>query len=277
MLRIVIALLLAVLFVTPGLNRKEVSGAPVPPSIMTVIVSFSGLIVFNPILAGGYEAGVLIEGIAPGHHLEVRDVKGDKVKLDTLTKGETWSLSITNSSTGVTATRIKPDLKDRKKDDWEGQYDSRWLIDLYNDLHPDLPLEVEPGRLNPIIRLKDGVLYSRYKTDFMQRVKGVAKGKAKAKAKQKRAGEEYGFFAENAALKLEVPQGEKLVLEKEGPGTKRTIYEWPYVYRPEPFEIWIKNIRDPKRPHSDKSDFRLYYKIFKKEVPEALQYDFYIK
>jgi hypothetical protein len=111
----------------------------------------------------------------------------------------------------------------------------------------------------------------------MQRVKGVAKGKAKAKAKQKRAGEEYGFFAENAALKLEVPQGEKLVLEKEGPGTKRTIYEWPYVYRPEPFEIWIKNIRDPKRPHSDKSDFRLYYKIFKKEVPEALQYDFYIK
>jgi hypothetical protein len=269
MLRIIVALLVAASFVTSGLAGKEVGGAPAQSlrTAMIVKVSFGGLMVFNPSLSGGYEVGVLVnrKDVAPGHKLRVLDVRGKDVPLGPLGDSETWSFSITNSSPGVQSTTIKPGQTERKTDDWEGQYDLRWMIDLHA-LHPDVALQLESGRLNPIIRLKEGTLYSRYKTEFMQSVQG-------------KTVKDLGFFTETAALRLEIPPGEKLVLSREdSAGKETTIYELPYAESPEDSEVWVKNIRDSKDPHSDESDFRLYYNIFKAgTVPAPLQYDFQLK
>jgi hypothetical protein len=145
------------------------------------------------------------------------------------------------------------------RDSTVGQYDLDWMIDL-NRLHS---AEVPRGftyrrdRVYPFIHLKEGVLYSRFKTEYMKRQLGAGRL------------EPFGFFTETIALDLEIPDGESLVLRPEGGGETKVLLR----YQPDhpTHQVEIKNTRDTA--HADyPSDFRRYYDLFNETI--SAQYDF---
>lgn len=236
---------------------------------MQVIISFGGLMAFIPDHSSHHyeNVAILTPASAPGHVFGV-SVDGVPQTLPEHKSRNNWSLAVTGRSAGVRRLEVGHDLT-RMSDDGvvgvgpppppgTGQYDMGWMVDL-SDYHSGLKLR--PDAVNPIIELQDGVLYSLYKTDQME--KRIGSGRFS----------DFGFMTETVGLSVEVRERETLVLKDNG--TNLPIFSLPYDSVPV-HEVTIKNIRVPN-PHPERSDFRCYYQIFDNDIGEQYQHDFQIK
>lgn len=256
MFRVMISMLLIASFVIADRSRKDDNSAPSQTTTarsMHVTVSFNGLMAFHP-TGSGYDVGILINrrDVAHDHVFKV-SVDGES-KPFTLSPGASWSLSVTNSSTGVKPNEVGHNSSQRYPDSSAGQYDLSWIIDM-DKLHSGLTLKA--GLLNPIIHLTDGVFFTRNKTEDMERWKGGAKDV------------DFGFFAETVALDIEIQNGQELVLADDKSGST-PVFRIPYGLGPPIHEVAITNSPDILPQHSD---FPLYYNIISNINPRD-QYDF---
>ncbi|MFY9554266.1 MAG: hypothetical protein WAV47_06045 [Blastocatellia bacterium] len=246
MFRLLIAILIAFSFVVSNFDPANATGSAFQGKrSMHITVSLDGLMVIDP-NGSVYDVGVLIPSIADGHSLKVL-VDGVRKSYTRLMPGDTWTLGVEGSSRpGVVPANLGHDK--RRMDDnsnaqgqntSKGQYDFDWIID-FDDLHRGLT--IRPDLLTPIIHVTEGIIYSRYKTDFMKTKRGAG----------------FGFFTETVALDLQIDPGQVLVLTSDR--THEVIFRVPYSATEPSHEVGIENTRD--HPHEE-SDFPIYYLLFK--------------
>jgi hypothetical protein len=223
---------------------------------MRVTVSFGGLMVFQP-EEGGYSISV---AKAKEHTLKALVDDEDKTP-DISSDATSWFLEVTGySTTSVSTIEVGHD-RTRYPDSVVGQYDLSWMINL-NQIHyqdgdyPSGGFTINRGMVNPIIHLRDGVLYSRLKTEDMDRKHGSE------------AYNPFGLFTETVGLDLEIPEGGALVLRPES-GDPYPLLK--YLAGPQPtHEVQIKNTRPGHEEY--RSDFQQYYGLLNQSV--SAKYDF---
>ncbi|MFY9554267.1 MAG: hypothetical protein WAV20_09525 [Blastocatellia bacterium] len=249
MLRILIITLLAIASFGFGLNPEHVSGSPAksaPERSMHVTVSFAGLMVFHG-EASYYDVGILVDP----HHTFAVTVDGVPIPLGRISPGETWTLAVAGSTPDTTAAERGHTA--RYPDSPTGLYDLSWMVD-FDALHKGF--KVRENVLYPIIRLNNGVVYSRTKTEYMERFKGG------------RFDRDFGFLTETVALDVIVPPRQSLTLKKDGGG--EIFPPLDNIPGQPVHEVVIGNSRHDSSP---RSDFRLYYKLFS-GIARADEYDF---
>jgi len=229
-----------------------------------VTIMFEGLMVFHR-EAGGYELGILQD--APGHSftINIESNPGGRRMVDVdhfKTLGNNWSLELRGTSR-VELANIRLRSKGhsgRLDDNWKGQSDFGWIMDMESaELH-GRALTLIPGRLAPIIHLRNGELYTKFKADKLERRQGTGEFSA------------FGFVAEVVALDIYIQRGEDLVLKVADSAKAGEIFSLPY----DPllsYRVGITNVPIHREQRSgEQSHFHLYYRLFS-DVPNEERFE----
>jgi hypothetical protein len=249
-------------------NDQE-SGPGTPPP-RTVEITFDGLMVFHK-SGNYYEVGIPDNAAIheTGHQfsIAVTPDPGTRPKLDkarlTYLKGlgNNWLLEVDGSSQGnrqgITEKEKGHDHK-RLTDSEEGQWDFSWMMDLESREFHGHKLDLIPGNLRPIIHLSTGDLYTKYKSEKLRRQHG-----------EKAQFTDFGFVTETVGLKIELQDGEYVVLRVSGEG------EDGEAFRVNSGVVAIENSSNHLSAASTgPSHFQLYYGLFSDKTK---RFDFALK
>ena len=260
---------LAILFscTKPQPSQTERSVAPAelaPATTNTVVVAFSGLMVFHKETGrAGYEVGILVPKVSGGHRLSVF-CNGHSAKCNgheiPLSDGKDWSLTVTNWQPPA-AFQSPVEIghgNTRLQDNLDGKRDFSWIVDLESPEFHGRELTLKKGLLSPIIHLPNIRLYTEYKSIDLKRWQGPSNATAKP----------FGYIAETISMTIELQPGQDVVLKD---NTKnQEILRLAYDPSGAQQRVDIQNVMDPP-PQA--SDFRLYYNIFD-GVSDAEKFDF---
>ncbi len=235
-----------------------------------VTVTFEGLMVFHDEKGGGYELGILQD--APDHKFTIKvepAPRGRSVAdVDRFKKlGNSWLLEVRGSSGELRTRSVSLREKGhsgRLTDSLRGQSDFSWIMDLESSELHSRALNLVPDKLGPIIHLRNGDLYTKYKADLLERKQGVGEFSP------------FGFVAETVALEIHIQRGERLVLKVANAGKEGEIFELSYdplvSYRVAIANTPIRRTQEPGEP----SHFHLYYDLFS-DVSAEEEYEIRVK
>jgi len=214
-----------------------------------------------------YEVGIAVKSVAINHKFAIKDKKGDDIKTEEqlkalIDKGNSWRLEVINGS-GAISRDIRPveiGHQDRMRDNPSGQLDFSWIVDFESkEFHADQlkPDSLIAGKLQPIIHLSNGKLYTEFKIEKLKRKKGQ-NGDLK----------DFGFLTETVGLDITLKQGEALVLRVEN-RQDGEVFKIPYREGGDD-NVFIMNTQKKDKM----SHFTHYYQLFSpNHIKSEEQYD----
>ncbi len=236
----------------------------------SVNITFTGLLVFRRDPATEeYEVGILRARDAHEPHFLQIEISPDgrepwQIPQDDLEQhiqngNVRWQLEVEGSSRlGIEARRDKPG--DRKDPRRENDRDLGWIINLENDEFHNQPLTRTPNALQPVIRLKQGTLFTSCKTDSVDTIQGQHDPR------------DFGFIAGGIGLKIDTSEGQEPVLNfLNQQGEKVEIFRLQRTDEVS-YQISIFNTPPEGTPIME-GHFHLYYDRLFKGVQENDRYD----
>lgn len=238
----------------------------------TTTITFNGLLVFHYEPSKKvFEVGVLRARAQPHSHILQITVESDPPTGSdpTITPDELenyvsdkfvrWDLDVElngNPVTGLTFNAAEPSNRlDKHKQD-----DFGWILNIEN-LHGGQPLKRTPNRLQPVISLKAGRLYTSCKTDSVDTIQDGEASKTK----------EFGFIAGAISLAIDTTKGEEAVLRfDDGSGKKTEIFR---CVQSADRDYFVSIMNTPMTPHMGTGHFNLFYDRLFQKVPTEERFD----
>lgn len=238
-----------------AISSSALSSAPQ----CTVNINFEGMMVFHK-YQDEYEVGIVDRSIALKHELSVllneanlfeeQLSKRGSRRLSEILRFDVKKHGVLRKDIGV--------MKEghggkRLQDDEDGQFDFDWLFDFEGkELHRDRvkdcgqgrELRMEPNKMELIIRMSYGRLYTKYKIAKLKRTRGTRPDNS-----------DFGFVAESVTCQINLKPHEELVGSFQG--QEASI---PYEAG-KTTNIDICNVI-PLKDRSTESHFRHYYRLF---------------
>jgi hypothetical protein len=198
-------------------NREQRPSSPQSKKT-TVEVSFDGLMVFAKV-GDHYEVGIVDRNdhkfsYTIGKHTvtakSLAEYKKSQRDVVHLLTSAPWTLEVMSGSGSPKATKIwarsnKPCNREQDtvpNENIDHAFDFCWIMDLEGEFHGGHELHLNAGKLKPIILLRQGELYTKYKYDQLER----------EQSPNSTSWNPYGFVAETVALRLDLDEGEYLIL-----------------------------------------------------------------
>jgi len=208
----------------PSDTVKQTSSPAEAQSDTTVVeVTFNGLMVFEKSKNDNdYEVGVIPEKIGDfvtNHRFRVVSESGEQIDLTNqiMASGSPVVLEVVTEA-GQTA---PVDISERHKkdcnrqadtgpiEDLEHAFDFCWIMDLEKDFHNGMPLTLNPNSFRPVIKLRNGELFVKYKYDELEKLLPSEGGQTGQK-------QPLGFVAETIGLRVLLRRGDQLALKVDG-------------------------------------------------------------
>jgi hypothetical protein len=221
-------------------------------------ITFTGLLVFHPDpKTGQFDVGVLRARDAHEPHFLQIEISPDPGQgpipqqyLERIIQNgnDRWELEVDGSSTlGIEARLSKPP---NRHDATQNERDFGWIINLENDEFHGVPLARTPKALQPVIRLRQGELFTSCKTDSIVTIQGPF-------------AQDFGFILGGIGLTIDTSAGQQPVLsfinEK---GKKEEIFRLTRTDQVS-YQVSFLNTPPPGTPIKE-GHFHLYYdRLFK--------------
>ncbi|HEV2835485.1 MAG TPA: hypothetical protein VGW58_09220 [Pyrinomonadaceae bacterium] len=222
-------------------------------------ITFAGLFVLRPDLRNGeYELGILrardadhILQIAVSPELGSGPIPQERLEEYIQAGNINWQLEVDPSSRpGIESRRDRP--HSRMDATPVNDRDLGWMINLENDEFHNRTLTRASNALQPVIRLKQGALFTSCKTDSVDTTQG------------QQAPRHFGFITGGISLNIDTSAGQQPVLGfKNSKGVQVDIFRLTQTDRVS-YDVTVFNI--PPNGHGQPppvgSHFHLYYDKF---------------
>jgi hypothetical protein len=234
----------------------------------TVEVTFDGLMVFAQV-GNHYEVGIVptnhqfgyLVGKPRATKKSLAEYRKTEKNIEKLFTSAPWTLQVVNAAgnaapANISARSNQPcnrpqDTMAKEKSDHA--LDFCWIMDLEGEFHGGQPLKLKQDVLKPIILLNNGELYTKFKYDELEREQRPKSG----------SWNPYGFVAETLALKVNLREGEHLVLSN---GTGQEVFRLPSAKGDVIAGLYNSPPKDSKSMRAssarEPSHFLYYYDLF---------------
>ena len=246
----------------------------------TVEVTFDGLMVFQKVKDyDRYEVGIVDRAdhefkiIVGKHEINLKSaarfIKTKKELARMMTSISPLTLEVRSGSGMGSPKSADIWARDKKScgrqqdtvahENVEHAFDFCWIMDLEREFHGGRPLDLIPGKLKPIILLRHGELYTRFKYDQLER----------EESPDSKTWKPLGFVAETITLRVDLKQGEFLVLRNDNGAEAFRLPtaegELDAAILNSPVKQYHRLMRKGGRDHSH---FLYYYDLFSNVAPE---------
>ena len=222
-------------------------------------ITFNGLLVFaRAPKADYYELGVL--RARGGRHTEhifqisvdppagIDTSKFDPDALESYVQDGhvRWSLEVESKGQPVRGIVANANTPANRMDASQNPDDFGWLINIEQEFHNGGMLPRQAQQLQPIIELTKGRLFTRCKTDMVDKARGGTKTP-------------FGFIAGSVGLEIDTAAGEEVVLSfMDDYGNKTEIFRLTNTAQQD-YEVSIKNTPIPGGTVAGAGHFHLFY------------------
>lgn len=236
-----------------------------PPTSTTI--TFTGLLVFRPDpKTGQFDVGILRARDAHEPHFLQIEISPDPGQGPILQQdleriiqngNDRWELEVDGSSTlGIEARLSKPP---NRHNPTQNETDLGWIINLENDEFHAGPLVRTPKALQPVIRLRQGELFTSCKTDSVVTIQGPF-------------ARDFGFILGGIGLNINTSAGQQPVLSfKNQKGKKEEIFRLTRTDQVS-YQVSILNTPPPGTAIKE-GHFHLYYDRLFKGVTADQRFD----